>query len=73
MTMVNNVIGMVNYVIAEPPSLLNFMIADRQDLSRVRRVKAEHARGLRFRDGVPAPRNASCTCHIRATHHGDSG
>jgi hypothetical protein len=29
MTMVNNVIGMVNYVIAARPSLLNFMIADR--------------------------------------------
>jgi hypothetical protein len=28
MTMVNNVIGMVNYVIAARPSLLNFMIAD---------------------------------------------
>jgi hypothetical protein len=26
--MVNNVIGMVNYVIAARPSLLNFMIAD---------------------------------------------
>jgi len=29
MTMVNNVIGVVNYVIAARPSLLNFMIADR--------------------------------------------
>jgi len=28
MTMVNNVIGVVNYVIAARPSLLNFMIAD---------------------------------------------
>jgi hypothetical protein len=28
--MVNNVIGMVNYVIAARPSLLNFMIADKQ-------------------------------------------
>jgi len=27
--MVNNVIGVVNYVIAARPSLLNFMIADR--------------------------------------------
>jgi hypothetical protein len=26
--MVNNVIGVVNYVIAARPSLLNFMIAD---------------------------------------------
>jgi hypothetical protein len=26
--MVNNVIGVVNYVIAASPSLLNFMIAD---------------------------------------------
>jgi hypothetical protein len=29
LTMVNNVIGVVNYVIAARPSLLNFMIADR--------------------------------------------
>ena len=28
LTMVNNVIGVVNYVIAARPSLLNFMIAD---------------------------------------------
>jgi len=28
--MVNNVIGMVNYVIAARPSLLNFMIADKK-------------------------------------------
>jgi hypothetical protein len=28
--MVNNVIGVVNYAIAVPPSLLNFMIADTQ-------------------------------------------
>jgi len=27
--MVNNVIGVVNYVIAARPALLNFMIADR--------------------------------------------
>jgi hypothetical protein len=30
--MVNNVIGVVNYVIATRPSLRNFMIADTQDL-----------------------------------------
>ena len=29
--MVNNVIGVVNYVIAARPSLLNFMIADTQE------------------------------------------
>jgi hypothetical protein len=28
MTMVNNVIGVVNYVIAARPSLRNYMIAD---------------------------------------------
>ena len=28
--MVNNVIGVVNYVIAARPSLLNFMIADKR-------------------------------------------
>jgi len=31
MTMVNNVIGVINYVIAARPSLLNFMIADRPE------------------------------------------
>jgi len=30
LTMVNNVIGVVNYVIAARPSLRNFMIADSQ-------------------------------------------
>jgi hypothetical protein len=30
LTMVNNVIGVVNYVIAARPSLRNFVIADRQ-------------------------------------------
>ena len=30
LTMVNNVIGVVNYVIAARPSLLNFVIADRR-------------------------------------------
>ena len=30
--MVNNVIGVVNYVIAARPSLLNFVIADRQTI-----------------------------------------
>jgi hypothetical protein len=30
MTKVNNVIGVINYVIAARPSLLNFMTADRQ-------------------------------------------
>jgi len=29
MTMVNNVIGVINYVIAARPSLRNFMIADK--------------------------------------------
>jgi putative DNA methylase len=33
LTMVNNVIGVVNYVIAANPSLLNFMIADIRDLN----------------------------------------
>jgi hypothetical protein len=32
--MVNNVIGVVNYVIAARPSLLNCMIADSRDAAR---------------------------------------
>jgi len=36
MTMVNNVIGVVNYVIAARPSLLNFMIADNCVANRAR-------------------------------------
>ena len=31
LTVVNNVIGVVNYVIAARPSLLNFVIADTQN------------------------------------------
>ena len=46
--MVNNVIGMVNYVIAARPSLLNFVIADTRERGRDhRRAGAEeflHAR-----------------------------
>src|ERR1019366_9987329 len=34
MTMVNNVIGVINYVIAARPSLLNFMIADTKAIPR---------------------------------------
>ena len=34
MTMVNNVIGVINYVIAARPSLRNFMIADIKDRKR---------------------------------------
>jgi len=33
LTMVNNVIGVVNYVIAARPSLLNFVIADIMSMS----------------------------------------
>jgi len=33
-TMVNNVIGVVNYVIAARPSLRNFMIADKRSDGR---------------------------------------
>jgi len=36
LTMVNNVIGVVNYVIAARPSLLNFVIADAQGIGRTR-------------------------------------
>ena len=40
LTVVNNVIGVVNYVIAARSSLLNFVIADTQ---RVRRVESPTA------------------------------
>jgi len=33
LTMVNNVTGVINYVIAARPSLLNFVIADNQSTS----------------------------------------
>jgi hypothetical protein len=35
--MVNNVIGVVNYVIAARPSLLNFVIADTSQAPRIPR------------------------------------
>jgi hypothetical protein len=40
--MVNNVIGVVNYVIAARPSLLNFMIADIQRRDRASGVIHEY-------------------------------
>jgi len=43
MTMVNNVIGVVNYVIAARPSLLNFMIADTQTNRRNRKRQDNRA------------------------------
>jgi hypothetical protein len=39
--MVNNVIGVVNYVIAARPSLLNFMIADMTGRKRIMVGEAE--------------------------------
>jgi len=47
MTMVNNVIGVVNYVIAARPSLLNFMIADSSA-----RTDAATTCGLRAHPGL---------------------
>jgi len=44
--MVNNVIGVVNYVIAARPSLLNFVIAD---TLRRGRNEVDHARDLATR------------------------
>ena len=46
--MVNNVIGMVNYVIAARPSLLNFMIADTEAI----RTAAGALRDLRVAEVV---------------------
>ena len=44
--MVNNVIGVVNYVIAARPSLLNFMIADKRSYPR-QEFRSLWAAGLR--------------------------
>jgi hypothetical protein len=44
MTKVNNVIGVVNYVIAARPSLLNYMIAD---------IATQIARMVASRDFIP--------------------
>ena len=43
--MVNNVIGMVNYVIAARPSLLNFVIADNRGVERWCFIPRASARG----------------------------
>jgi len=40
MTMVNNVIAVLNYVIAARPSLLNFMIADSRKTNRPRSARS---------------------------------
>ena len=56
MTMVNNVIGVVNYVIAAPPSLLNFMIADtRRDCVHGGRTEGD-SRGLGGHRRLPEDR-----------------
>ncbi len=47
MTMVNNVIGVVNYVIAARPSLLNFMIADTAGTVVVERHRVIDGQGSR--------------------------
>ena len=47
--MVNNVIGVVNYVIAARPSLLNFVIADKSSVRAVDHLQTRMVRGLRCR------------------------
>jgi len=49
LTVVNNVIGVVNYVIAARPSLLNFVIADR--LTRLREIRMRDRRCYKPRVG----------------------
>jgi hypothetical protein len=54
--MVNNVIGVVNYVIAARPSLLNFMIADtRRDCVHGGRTEGD-SRGLGGHRRLPEDR-----------------
>jgi hypothetical protein len=48
MTKVNNVTGVINYVIAARPSLLNFMIADRWIPQRPPPAHIHHLRTLRW-------------------------
>jgi hypothetical protein len=69
LTMVNNVIEVVNYVIAARPSLLNFMIADScAALRRPNRaydgaqVECEVAPGRHFAHGRPAHKVDGPTC-----------
>jgi hypothetical protein len=68
--MVNNVIGVVNYVIAARPSLLNFMIADTtpstHSLRGVRFLRRRRATGQRGRRRVLAG-------HVRGLSQGRDG
>jgi hypothetical protein len=54
LTVVNNVIGVVNYVIAACPSLLNFVIAD----SPLIRMSATHTSGAA--NAIAAPLGKTC-------------
>ena len=61
MTMVNNVIGVVNYVIAARPSLLNFMIADSKGAAGAQDLLGA-GEGLLVHGGWPAAaRPRRCT------------
>jgi hypothetical protein len=58
MTKVNNVIGVINYVIAARPSLLNFMTADicTADCSRRQRTHIRDQRAIASASRCPGMR-----------------
>jgi len=60
LTMVNNVIGVVNYVIAARPSLRNFVIADTEWTERTYAELLRHA-ALLLSNGEPVIADASWT------------
>jgi len=63
LTVVNNVIGVVNYVIAARPSLLNFVIADRQQADRSIERPACGSRPVITDDKVQVPSGQRGSAH----------
>jgi hypothetical protein len=65
--MVNNVIGVVNYVIAARPSLLNFVNADIhccRSAGHLPDAEAQHGHLISIREDAGAPVRRNCAdCH----------
>jgi hypothetical protein len=70
LTMVNNVIGVVNYVIAARPSLLNFVIADtvaaEGQYPRCRVASGAGARTSQSQFSLSGDADSSWSCRKRA-------
>ena len=72
--MVNNVIGVVNYVIAARPSLLNFMISYMNEMAALCEHVISQSGGLRHTDFAALNRSLRCNINsARCTRPGRAG